>query len=236
MLENFKRHKYIVINSKDKNTYSLSNSSFCVNFAYDIPFKYAKLLYVNIPNTFYNIHENNNSLIVGGVTSQVAEGCYSLYELIDQLLAQFPIFTQIIYNSITQKLEFTASASTSLSFPSTNSIHEVLGFGNNYNVTSTSFISQVPPNISINNIYIEIDQLKNNYMNTNNIYRNQTFVIPNNANKEDYIIYDKINFPQFVHCYNEYERIYNLNVKLMDHNGNELKNVANWTMVLIFCW
>lgn len=237
MENEYTRYKYIVINSKDKTDYSLSNSNFNTRFAYDIPLKYCKLLYCCIPNTFYNITNRNNGIDINTEITYIEPGSYSLYELIDEIKSELPIFSDITYNSITQKLEFTSSNSITLSFPETNSIASVLGFPNNYTNTGTSFISSQPPNLTNNNIYIEVQELKNNYMNTNNIYRNQTFVIPVVSNKEDYIIYNSENdFPQYVECFTQAEHIYNLHIRLKDYDGYDLINVAHWSMILIFRW
>ena len=153
-------YKYLVINSIDR--ISGTPSSFTLQLAYGVMFSFAELISFRIPNTFYNITSNNNSILIGSTMYALTPGCYNLNELFNALVNLVPSFQSIAYDDVVGKTTITANSSISLSFP-VGYLNRILGFPDNYSSTGTSFISTNPPFLASYQMFIEIDKLSSNF-------------------------------------------------------------------------
>lgn len=231
-------YKYLLINSHDRK-YG-NNSKFNIELPFGIPIRCVELLNVQIPNTFYNITEDNNKLIYDAELRSMTPGCYNWTEFKAQFLIDFVNeFSDIQYNDITQQIILTGvNPPRNLRFPQNGgSINRVLGFDLSYNVTAATYVSNSPPNLNSNYIYIEISELGNNQMTSSSLYYGQLFTIPNNQDKQEYIEFNNnTNYPQIISCFENKQYIYNLTVSLKNDYGHELINVGNWSMLLKVCY
>jgi len=224
-------YKYLVINSIDRTNGNAA--SFFVQLPYGIMFSYAELINFRIPNTFYNITSHNNQVVVNSTGYSVAPGCYNLDELFSALLALIPSFQSITYNDISGTTTITTSSSVTLLFPSGNYLNRVLGFPDGYTSTGTSFVSTNPPFLAYYQMYIEIDKMSSNFMTSNNGYRSPTFIIDNNVNKNDMIVFSQNSqYNQTVILQDNQIMLHELNITLKDNFGNVLQQCPEWEMCL----
>ena len=229
-------YKYLLINSNDRKNGTPSN--FQCELPYGIPIKCIYLLNAQIPCTYYNITDDNNTILIQGEPFSVPNGCYDLDQLMSALLVTLSNLTweSITYDDITQKITLTLKSIVpplNVSFPKNGSLHSVLGFEQDYNQTAVSFTGSYSPNLNYNNIFIQIDELGNNQICTNNLYRAQSFTIPVAVNKNDYIEFNELtNFKQIINCFNNDTFIYNLTIHLKNIYGSELTAVGNWCCML----
>ena len=223
-------YKYLVINSIDR--ISGTPSSFTLQLAYGVMFSFAELISFRIPNTFYNITSNNNSILIGSTMYALTPGCYNLNELFNALVNLVPSFQSIAYDDVVGKTTITANSSISLSFP-VGYLNRILGFPDNYSSTGTSFISTNPPFLASYQMFIEIDKLSSNFITSNKNYRSPTFVIDNNANKNDMIIYSQNSqYDQQILRQDNQTMLHELNIRLVDAFGQLIQQSPEWTLTL----
>ncbi len=70
---------------------------------------YFSVLHGEVPNSFYVINENNNTLIIDNITYTVDNGNYNATTLITKLLLILPVGYGITYSSTSNKYTFTHS-------------------------------------------------------------------------------------------------------------------------------
>jgi hypothetical protein len=226
-------HKFLVINSIDRDFQSGSAAQFNLHLPMGIKFSYAELISFRIPNTFYNITLSNNRVNVDDTNYDITPGCYNLDELFSALVNLVPSFQSISYNDITGKVTITATGSITIDFTTGGQLNRVLGFPDNYIATGTSFVSTNPPFLAYYQMYIEVDRLSSNFMTSNNNYRSPTFIIDNNANKNIMIIYTQNSqYEQKIFMQDNQTMLHDLSITLKDNFGQVLQQCPEWNMTL----
>lgn len=226
--------RYLTIISSERTTGTTSD--FNISVRHGIKYNNCMLIMAMIPNTYYNITDMNNGILLDEVLYTMPNGNYNLDEFFNAFINLSPLITAITYDDIIGKITITCSPSTFLSFPINGSMHSVLGFDRTYSDNLTTHISTYPPSLSKYNLYIEIDQLSSNHTTTNNISGSYTYEITNNANKNDILqYYYKTHYPQISNCKNHSDTMYNLNIKLKNQYNEILQGLAEWTIILCFC-
>lgn len=87
--------------------------------------------HVSFTNTFYNINQYNNVLILEDgktTTITVPEGNYSIRDLLNLINPQMPSNNTFTYSPITNKITVTASASHPIELKGDGTMNKVLGF------------------------------------------------------------------------------------------------------------
>ena len=228
------KRKYLHINSIDRDTSSSSTSDFKILLKYAIDCKKCKLIQATIPNSYFNITDKNNTVLLNGVPSQIDIGCYTFDELVSALSG---FFASVIFDDRNCRIIIGLSSSQTLSFPQPNtfygSMHEILGFSQYYSVTSNTHVSSSGPSLDQYSLFINISELSNNYMTSN--YKNSTFEIVNNVNKNGIIFFSSMT--QFDQSINERDvnlPLSYLNIKVLDIYGDVVQHLPNWSMTLAF--
>ena len=234
-----KPFRYLVINSIDRNNTTDTPANFQINLPYGITYNCCELIQFNIANSFYNITTNNNTLILNGTSFSVPPGCYNSDELFTAI-GNFEYIESITYNSISAQTVINivtgpaGPGNITLTFPSTGSIHAILGFPHSYNQTGTVFNSINALSLANFNIYMETDLLSSNVM-TSNSYKHPCWVLPNNGNKGDILTFNEMSqYKLFLTSNNANNIIYNLSIYLKDQYGSILQGCSEFTMVLRF--
>lgn len=224
--------KYLLINSNDRE--QGTTADFRIKLQYAISFKCCELIYCMIANTFYNITEANNKIIIDNITYSIPQGNYNFDEFLQTFQLTIESIQELTFNDTTGQLfiRFPAVGST-ISFPSTGSIAGVLGFTNDYNLHSAFHYSTNTPTLFDTEFFINIDQLGGDFMTTSNTYLSPTFCIPNNVNKNDLNVYYKHSqYPQKALVRDD--KIQWINIKLRNQYGEILQNVSEWSLLLEF--
>jgi hypothetical protein len=221
--------RYLHINSFDRNIGTPSD--FILYLPSSLKCCKAKLIEACMPNSYYNITSSNNQININNSPILINQGSYTLQQLLTQIQSQISLISSISYDDINCRISIIMSASTIISFPSTNSINFVLGFPNNFNQTGTNFLGSFSPSIDQYSIFIEVDELYNNYLTTNN--NNSTFAISNNTNKNGIIFfYQHSQFNQQVNFRVPNQPLQQLSIKVKDVYGKNLIGLTEWTMLL----
>ena len=72
-------NRYLTINSIDRQS-DQTPSNFTINIRTGLQYKTCKLILAQIPNTYFNITDYNNKIIINGVTKSMSPGNYNLTE------------------------------------------------------------------------------------------------------------------------------------------------------------
>jgi hypothetical protein len=226
--------RYLTINSIDRKDGSPSN--FNINIKDGIKYNTCKLIMCQIPNTYYNITNNNNGILINGTLKNITPGNYNLDEFFNEFSNNLdPVIVSIGYNDSQGILTFTTSSSVNISFPSFGSLHSVLGFPNIYNTTSNSFSSSYPPSLAKHILFIDIDTLSNNHSTSYEYSSSNTFSVANNVNKNEIIFFnEKTNFKQSINCRHPSEVIHNISIKIRDQYNQIVSGLGEWTLILSF--
>lgn len=229
-------YKFLEINSKDY-VYG-SHASFNINLPYSIPIKRIELLNAQIPNSFFNITDDNNSMIVNGVLIKIQNGSYDYTQFRNYFISAFSDFAlDLEYYDTLQQVLLSSPSAVTISFPQFGSLHSVLGFDKNYSKNDIAHWSNSAIMLQDNFIHIKIDEFGNNILIANSVVHSGTFAIPNTANKGDFIYFNQhTNYCQFINSLHCVEPIFNLNISLTNSNGSQLINVAPWSCLLLICF
>jgi hypothetical protein len=101
---NSKNYKSInSVNSLSSGLWTFPNLNFQDD---DIISAYISILHAEIPNSFYIINENNNKLIIDGITYTLVLGNYNVKTFIDMVTILLPIGYIITYSTTTNKFTF----------------------------------------------------------------------------------------------------------------------------------
>jgi len=224
--------KYLLINSNDRE--QGTPSDFKIKLPYAIPFKCCELIYCMVANTFYNITDANNKIIIDNITYAIPQGNYNLDEFLFTFQLTIETVQAITFNDNTGQLVITMPAvGANISFPSVGSIAYVLGFSNDYNATTVYHTSTNTPSLIDTEFFIDVQELSGNFMTTSNTYLSPTFCIPNNTNKNDLNVYYKHSqYPQ--HALVRDDKLQWLNIRLKNQYGEILKNASEWSFLLEF--
>lgn len=226
--------RYLTINSIDRTTGSPSN--FTIDVKNGLTYQTCQLIMAQIPNTYYNITNNNNGITINDVICRLQPGNYNLDEFFNAFINLHPAIQGISYNDITCKVTITLDLPGSgFEFPDSGSIHSVIGFDENYSASGVSHISINPPSLAKHVLYIDIDHLSSNHTSSFLNSGVNVFEVQNNVNKNEMILYnEKSSFKQIVNCKNKSEIIYNLTIKVKDQFNQIVQGLADWSIILSF--
>lgn len=227
--------RYLTINSVDRASYE-SPSEFKIKIKNGLNQHKAKLIFAQIPNTYYNVTNNNNKIIINGVTRSLTPGNYNLDEFFDVFSNNLDVLiTGITFNDVLGVVTFTLSSSLNIQFPLSGSMHSILGFSNSYNQTASSHSSLYPPSLSKHLLYIDINEFSGGHTSSNISLGSTSFTIPNNVNKNEIIMYnEKTNFNQEINCKSSTDYIYELYIQVKDFNNNPTIGLGEWSCVIQF--
>jgi len=124
---------------------------------------YFSVIHAEVPNSFYVINENNNTLVINSITYTVDNGNYNANTLITKLLLILPVGFSITYSSITNKYTFTNTSSFIINSVST--IKNVIGLADD-DISSVLNIIVMPH--PVNFIPVPRINYKSNYFNFGN--------------------------------------------------------------------
>ncbi len=228
------KRKYLSINSADRSPESLSTSDFKILLQYPIKCKKAKLISASITNTYFNITNSNNSLILNGTVTSFGNGCYSWAQLVAVLGG---VFSSVTYDDINCRIILGLSSSQTLTFPQVGSIYgsinSVLGFPRSYNLASNTHTSSYPPSLDQFSLFIDVAEFSNNYITSNNV--NSSFCVNVNANKNDVIFFSSMSqYGQSINECHVKDLLNMITIKVRDQYGNILQGLPEWNMLIEF--
>lgn len=229
------KRRYLFINSADRTLDSISTSDFRIKLPFSIQANKCKLIEASLVNSYFNITNRNNTFILNGSIIQIAPGCYTYSEITNLLTPSY--FTSIYYDGIGCRMILNLPSAQSLTFPQPGSqygsMNGVLGFPINYNQTATSHFGSYPPSIAQDNIFIDIEELSNSYMSSN--FKNSTFCIQNNVNKNSVIFYsENSQYDQSVNECNVDNILNLLTIRVRDQYGDVVQGLPEFTFILKF--
>lgn len=224
--------KYLLVNSSDRE-YG-STSDFKIKLPHSLHYQHCELIYVMIPNTFYNITAANNTLLYNNIAYSVYPGNYNFDELIQTIIDILPAGVGVKFDDTEGKLTIQNDTPFTLSFPNTGSINYILGFDPLYNVVNSSdHYSINTVSIADTELFIEINELSSNFMTSGDTYYSPTFCISNNGNKNDMLQwYKHSTYPQ--ECTIKDNNLQWLTIRLKNQYGEILQKVGEWSMLIHF--
>lgn len=227
--------RYLTINSIDRENFE-TTSNFSIKVTNGLLFNSAKLIFCQIPNTYYNITESNNKIIINNFTVEMTPGNYNLDEFFNEFSNNIDeTISGISFNDVSGILNFTLTNNLNVRFPSSGSMHSVLGFPKNYNVTSNSHNSSFPPSLAKHIVYLDVSEFSSNHGTSDEQSGSFTWAINNNVNKNDIILFnEKTNYNQIINCkdYNKY--VYKISVKVKDINNQIVQGLGEFVALIQF--
>lgn len=196
--------------------------------------QYCKLVKFQIANTFYNVTNANNILIINGSNVVIPEGNYTFTELFNYMTNNIAQIANVQYNDITCKLTIDLlNPADTLAFPSYGSANNLLGFEQSYNAVGISHVSARPPSVVDLEIFIEIEGMSSQYISSNTKMRFMpTFVIPNNTNKNSFnSYYEKTHYSQISKVMNLPRQF---RIRLKNQYNEILKCCSDYTLIISF--
>ena len=132
--------KYLLISSKNRNCERETSTNFTVHLKHGIKEAVGcKLIYLNLPNTIYNVNDSNNKLYLeygpgfDEVTITLTNGCYNIDQFITEVSTQLNNSGSGTWtvgcNSTTLKITITNTTNFIIK-KGDNSANELLGFCN----------------------------------------------------------------------------------------------------------
>jgi hypothetical protein len=230
------KNRYLTINSIDRENIGDTPSSFSISIKNGLQYQTCQLIMAQIPNTYYNITNNNNGITINDVICRMVPGNYNLDEFFNAFINLHPSIVGISYDDIICKITVTLDAPGSgFEFPSSGSMHSVIGFLQNYSASGVTHLSIFPPSLAKHILYIDIDHLSSNHTSSFLNSGVNVFEVQNNVNKNEMILYnEKTNFKQIVNCKNTSQIIYNLTIKLKNQFNEICTGASDWSMILSF--
>lgn len=226
------KKKYLLINSTDR--VEGSPSDFRVKLPYAIKFKKCQLIQFICANTFYNITNANNGIIINNVLIKITPGNYNLDEFFTQITTQIPEITAISFNDTIGNITFSGPANFQLSFPTTSSINKIIGFDQTYDQTTGSHVSLFGPSLFDVELFIIIDHLSSNMMTTNSTnFVSPSFIITNLANKNDIIFHLKNTSYENI-CSVQDTVLQHIYIQIKNKYGEIVQNLSEWSLLLSF--
>lgn len=219
---------HITFHSHNRINYNTSSPSQCeISLNKTIKASCAELSYFITPNIFYNITEKNNTLIIDSNEYILDDGCYTLNELLTEILGLLPGGSNIEFNPVLNKIKFTFGAPVVMDFR-TGRLFLTLGFLPQLYPSATEIIGAYPPKVYHNVIYVETN-LSNNMVRDSGLH--STFCIPCNSNKGEMLIFHRASQFSSRPKVNNNE-IKNITVVLRDEYGELLQGAGDWTIIL----
>lgn len=225
--------RYLSIHSTDRKSGTPSN--FYIDIKDGIKFSSCELLLAQIPNTYYNVTDNNNKININGSLKTVGPGNYNLDELFNVVRLLDDSISDVTFNDVTGVVTILTTGPINISFPSEGSLNFILGFPIEYNQTVDTHNSSFPPSLAKHVLYIDVDRFSSNHSSSLQYSTSFTFSVPNNVNKNDVISYnEKTNFKQAINCRNSNEIIYNVNIRIRDQYNQIVSGLSEWSCLLSF--
>lgn len=228
--------RYLFIDSSDNRL--TGHNDIEINLTQGIKASKVELLHFSVPNTFYNINSSNNTFdfdVASTVT--VTPGSYTLAQLLTEIETQMQAVTATYtatVSSITGRvtIQDTAPAAFNLDFSVNNSMGTILGFDHSALSGSASYTGSYPPDISDNEIFIELTgNVGTSYATSNNGHQNPTFIVPNDQDIGGIVFWNKSE------KYEQKHQLFgsilqHIRIRLTDKNNRSLENVGNFNMLL----
>ena len=219
---------HIVIHSHNRDNITGTKPENCtITLNKKITAECAELSYFMCPNTFYNITAANNTFLLDASTITIDPGCYSLTQLFTEVLTLLPLGSNILFNDVLNKLEFTFTAAHTLDFSGSKS-WLVFGFLPKAYASATSFISDNPPKIYQTLIYVETN-LANNIV--SDLGYHCSFSVPITVNKGEMIYFHNRTMFSSRPKVRDNE-IRNIQVILKDEYNQVLQAVGDFSLIL----
>lgn len=221
-------HSHLSLNSANRINYNNTSPSKCeISINKTIRANCAELSYFMMPNTFYNITTANNTFILNGITQTVDPGCYSLNDLITELLSILPAGTTILYSEVSNQIEINFLVASVLDF-TISRFYMVLGFKKKVYPSATIFLSEQPPKIYQTNIFIQTNLASNI---VNDLGYHSTFMVPITQNRSEMIVFHNRTMFSSRPKVNNNE-IKNISFILKDEYDQVLEGCGEFTMLL----
>ena len=222
--------KNLLIRSQDRENYNSTNpANFSITTPRAIVATCIELLFAEISNTYYNITSKNNNITINGILYTLTAGNYNLLELLNALTTLTG--DAFSYNDITSKITISHGVAKTLDFSGNNTMYKVLRFKPQLYGASLTHISDYPPKIFSNFVYITLN-LASNIMTTSRAINHVSFVIPNHSNKNEINFFLK--HSAFSLRPQSKEPIHKLDITIRDEDGFILEGLADWCLMLSF--
>lgn len=200
---------------------------------------YISIQSANFPNTFFNINENNNTLLYALSSNNIINtftitpGNYNVKDLVNYFNTHMTNFN-VTYDRIYNKLTFTNESGTNYKFFPTSKIYNILGFSKGLTYESTNGILKSCNGVNLDSIqYINIKMMNistNNITKYNTNDRNIICSIPVDVPPYSVITYKNTNNFRVNTFRNTLPEII---IEFSDQNGNNINfNGVEWSMVL----
>lgn len=218
-----------------------TNESFTYNFERDIAFRHPRLLYANIPQTYYNVRSAVSLPVNDGAGGMITipAGNYTISELCStiqsSLIASGDAGHTVSFNSITMRVSFTNTTPTNFSLNfltgGEDELARLLGFEYADYTGAASYTGTLTPQTVEQEFYINIPELGLNVDGASHTQR-CTFVIPAAGIRGDYLQYATQNY---------FEQESNIDQAILHSFTVELRrrdgllvdlNGANWNIIL----
>lgn len=227
-------NRYLTINSIDRQSYE-SPSEFSINIKGGLKYQTARLILAQLPNTYYNVTNTNNKIKIGVNTYSMTPGNYNLNEFFTAFVNLAEVIQDIAFDDTLGVVTITLTQSLNISFPSSGSMHNILGFQQDYSSTGITHNSSFPASLAKHVLYINISDFASNHTSSYHQHGGSTFIVANNVNKNDIIMYnERTNFKQQINCRNSDEMIYTLYIRVTDQYGNTCQQLAEWSCLISF--
>jgi len=221
---------YLVINSKYRQN-NQSSTDFTIQLYKPIIIKkYIKLIFSSIPESSYQINENNQKFKIvfsDSTTKQfnVPIGNYNTTSLanIIKTNVNYDSFN-IIFDTSINKFIFSSATKDFTIYSVPYSINYILGFDMNKNYSSTLLVlygANVLNFIEPSMFYICINNLYNPNIITNNNY-NISYIVPVTASKDDVNYFNSNVYENIIYCENV--KLTNLKIKIITDDGQDYQN------------
>lgn len=215
---------YIYLNSEDRINDSISQAQLKINRKIDCG--ELELLSCVFPNTYYNIHNENNNIEIDSIIYTITPGAYELGQLLTELATVTS--KSFAYNNITNKITISDGVAFTLNFNINNNIARILGFDAVNYGSSTSFTAIYGPKVYDNFVFLTITNINTGCITSNNV--NISFPIPVIGNKGTISqFYDKTHYSM---KYLIKEPIHVFNIEFRDESNRLLEGLSDFSIVL----
>lgn len=231
-----------LIKSENRSALSTSSSNFTITIAPNVVgAKHARLKYVSIPNTIYNVQANVNNAFAfndpgkGSIAFTIPPGMYNIANLTSTLSNLMTIngsqTYSMTYNPATFIITISATNVFSLNLNVQYSCASLIGFPHSTSSAGLSQVGSSAISLQTSSIYIYITEFVNQLYCNNTQF---TYMIPFGSNSGSVCqYYENNNFPQCTKLPNQ--PIYNLTIALYDENRNLINlNGSEWEMLIEF--
>ena len=187
---------------------------------------------VSIPLSYYTLNKTNNRFSFNGISGEIPFGNYNAYEMAKELTDLAP-FT-VTFNPLKSKFILTGTINISYSIDAIeNHIYNILGLEFNTTFVSKLTAPSVCNLIYTSGIYISLNNIENNNIDTASSNQSSTVLlrIPINQPTNTYLQYfNNIGFKNLLST----EVISQIDISILDDNRHhlELSDNVNWSIVL----